>query len=141
LTLPSRQETCRFHLNLQTSTIGQLSDEIKAEDSGIEHVHISDEAGQLLAKSYSIQSLMRSPFTIQLNKQQTFLFDPIRNLQVKEQFIREKSIDQVPIEETAVALYQALNITKIYHTKYLELKQEANDLTAQLEPLEKVYFF
>ena len=130
MTLPSRQETCRFHLNLQTSTIGQLSDEIKAEDSGIEHV-----------QSYSIQSLMRSPFTIQLNKQQTFLFDPIRNLQVKEQFIREKSIDQVPIEETAVALYQALNITKIYHTKYLELKQEANDLTAQLEPLEKVYFF
>ncbi|CAF0809508.1 unnamed protein product [Rotaria sordida] len=138
LILPSRHETCRFHLNLQTATVGQLIDEIKSEDAGIEHVYIHDENGHLLAKSYSINSLMNFPFTIQLNKQRTFLFDPIKNLQIKENIIRQNKTDSSSTEATVAALYHALNVMKIYHNKSLELKNEANELTIQLEPLEKV---
>jgi hypothetical protein len=141
LVLPSRQETCRFHLNLQTATVGQLIDEIKQEDAGIEHVHIYDENGKLLSKSYSINSLLNSSFTIQLNQQKTFLFDAINKLQIKNSTIRShKKLDGPSIEDTVAALYHALNIMKIYHLKYLELKNEANQLTIQLEPLEKVNF-
>ncbi|CAF0743667.1 unnamed protein product [Adineta steineri] len=138
LVLPSRQETCRFHLNLETATVGQLVDEIKIEDAGIEHVHVFDDHGQLLSKSYSMKSIMKSPFTVQLNQQRAFLFDPINNLQIKENTVRSTKTDGPSTEDTIVALYQALNIMKVYHKKYSELKIEANELTTQLEPLEKV---
>jgi hypothetical protein len=136
--LPSRQETCRFHLNLQTANVGQLINEIKLEDTGIEHVHIYDQNDRLLAKSYLLKSLLHSPFTIQLNQQQTFLFDPIKNLITKESSLKQNNIDGSSIQDTVGALYHALNVMKIYHNKSIELKKEANELIAQLEPLEKV---
>ncbi|CAF2405230.1 unnamed protein product [Rotaria sp. Silwood2] len=138
LILPSRQETCRFHLNLQTATVGQLINEIQQEDAGIEHIHICDEKGHLLSKSYTIKSLMQSSFTIQLNQQKTFLFDPINKLQVKDAMMRLTKTDGPSTEDTVAALYYALNVMKVYHEKYIELKNEANTLTTQLEPLEKV---
>ncbi len=138
MVLPSRQETCRFHLNLQTATVGQLIDEIKQEDAGIEHVHIYDTNGHILSKSYSINSLMNSSFTIQLNQQRTFLFDAVNKLQIKEGTIRQTKNDGPSTEDTVAALYHALNIMKTYHSKYIQLKTEANELTTQLEPLEKV---
>jgi hypothetical protein len=138
LVLPSRQETCRFHLNLQTATVGQLINEIKMEDAGIEHVHICDDNGHLLSKSYSMNSVMRSSFTIQLNQQRTFLFDPINKLQIKEGAIKHAKNDGPSTENTVAALYHALNIMKVYHAKYIELETEANELTTQLAPLEKV---
>lgn len=138
LILPSRQETCRFHLNLQTATVGQLIDEIKQEDGGIEQVHIYDKNGNLLSKSYSISSLMTSSFTIQLNQQKTFLFDAINKLQMKNSTIRETKTDGPSTEDTVAALYHALNVMKVYHSRHLELKTEADQLTTELEPLEKV---
>jgi hypothetical protein len=138
LILPSRQETCRFHLNLQTATVGQLIDEIKQEDAGINHVHIYDKNGNILSKSYSINSLMNSSFTIQLNQQKTFLFDALNKLQIKDSIIRNTKFDGPATEDTVAALYHALNIMKVYHTKYIQLTTEANQLTTQLEPLEKV---
>ncbi|CAF1604466.1 unnamed protein product [Rotaria magnacalcarata] len=138
LILPSRQEICRFHLNLQTATVGQVIDEIKFEDAGVEHVQIYDQNGVSLAKSYPINSLMTYPFTIELNKQRTFLFDPIKKVQLKETIVRQHRGDGPLTEDTVAALYHALNVMKIYHNKYLELQNEANDLSVQLEPLEKV---
>jgi len=138
LILPSRQETCRFHLNLQTATVGQLIDEIKQEDAGINHVDIYDENGNILSKSYSINSLMNSSFTIQLNQQKTFLFDALNKLKIKDSIIRNTKLDGPSTEDTVAALYHALNIMKVYHTKYIQLTTEANQLTTQLEPLEKV---
>lgn len=136
LPLPSRQETCRFHLNLQTSSVGQLIDEIKQEDAGVEHVHVYDNDGKLLSKSYPVNSLMNSAFTIQLNQQRTFLFDAINKLQIKDYTVRQVKVDGPTTEDTVAALYHALNSLKVYHSKYLELKTEANQLTTQLEPLE-----
>ena len=81
---------------------------------------------------------MNFPFTIQLNQQRTFLFDPIKKLQIKNSTIRSNKIDSPSIEDTIGALYHALNVMKVYHSKYIELKNEANELTTQLEPLEKV---
>ena len=138
LALPSRQETCRFHLDLQTANIGQLINEIKLEDAGVEHVHIYDEPGNLLSKSYPIKSLMTSPFTIQLNQQKTFLFDPLKNLQIKDRTFKQNKTEGPSTEDTVAALYHALNVMKLYHHKPLELKTEATELTTQLEPLEKV---
>jgi hypothetical protein len=125
-------------LNLQTANIDQLINEIKLEDAGIEHVHIYDETGHLLSKSYSIKSLMTSPFTIQLNQQRTFLFDPLKTLQIKDSTFRQNKSEGPSTEDTVAALYHALNVMRVYHHKYLELKTEANELTIQLEPLEKV---
>ncbi|CAF1132008.1 unnamed protein product [Adineta steineri] len=138
LILPSRQETCRFHLNLQTATVGQLLDEIKQEDAGIEHAHVFDENGNILSKAYKISSLMNSSFTVQLNKQKTFLFDAVNKLQVKESAMKNPKTDGPSIEHTVSALYHALNIMKVYHSKYIVLKNEANELATQLEPLEKI---
>ncbi len=125
-------------MNLQTANIDQLINEIKLEDAGIEHVHIYDETGHLLSKSYSIKSLMTSPFTIQLNQQRTFLFDPLKTLQIKDSTFRQNKNEGPSTEDTVAALYHALNVMRVYHHKYLELKTEANELTIQLEPLEKV---
>ncbi len=125
-------------MNLQTANIDQLINEIKLEDAGIEHVHIYDETGHLLSKSYSIKSLMTSPFTIQLNQQRTFLFDPLKTLQIKDSTFRQNKSEGPSTEDTVAALYHALNVMRVYHHKYLELKTEANELTIQLEPLEKV---
>ena len=81
---------------------------------------------------------MKSSFTIQLNHQRTFLFDAINKLQTKNSTIRQMKSDGPLIEDTVSALYQALNSMKVYHSKYIELKNEANQLTEQLLPLEKV---
>ncbi|CAF3267560.1 unnamed protein product [Rotaria socialis] len=138
LILPSRQETCRFHLNLHTTTVGQLIDEIQQEDAGIEHVQIFDKKGTLFSKSCGMSSLIQSPFTIQLNRQRTYLFDPINKLQIKDTIVRQSTTDSSSIEDTVATLYYALNVMKIYHVKYAELKAEADTLTTQLEPLEKM---
>lgn len=136
--LPSRQETCRFHLNLQTANVGQLIKEIKLEDAGVEQVQIYDETGHLLAQSYLIKSLMNSPFTVQLNQQRTILFDPQKNLRIKDSTFRRNRNEGQGIEDTVVALYRALNTMSAYAQRYQRLKSEADQLTAQLEPLEKV---
>jgi hypothetical protein len=81
---------------------------------------------------------MTSPFTIQLNQQRTFLFDPLKNLQIKDRIFKQNKTEGSSIEDTVAALYHALNVMRVYHHKYLELKTEANELTTQLEPLEKV---
>lgn len=125
-------------MNLQTSTVGQLIDEIKTEDAGVEQVHVYDANGTLLSQTYSMNSLMNSSFTVQLNQQKTFLFDAVNKLQIKERNIRPTKVDGPSTEDTVAALYHALNIMKVYHSKYFELKSEANELTTQLEPLEKV---
>ena len=114
-------------------------DEIRSEDAGVQHVQLFDEQGHSLAQSYSINSLLTSPFTIQLNQQRTFLFDPVKKLQIKETGVMRPMKTEGPsTEETVAALYHALNIMKIYHQKHAELKQEASELTTQLEPMEKV---
>ena len=139
LVLPSRQETCRFHLNLQTATVGQLINEIQMEDEGVEQVHVYTDSGNVLSKSYSIHSLLQSAFTIQLNQQRAFLFDPIHNLQTKQVPNRARNrVDGLSREDTVATLYHALNIMKVYHSKHLELQNEASELSAQLEPMEKV---
>lgn len=138
LILPSRQETCRFYLSLQTANVSQLIKEIRQEDNGVENVQIYDEKGSLFAQSYPISSLIRSPFTIQLNQQRTFLFDPVNKLQIKDTTIRQPKSEGPSTEDTVAALYYALNVMKVYHSKYVELKAEAESLTIQLEPLEKV---
>lgn len=139
LLLPSRQETCRFHLNLQSATIGQLIEEIHAEDSGIHTVQVFDEKGNALSKSFAINSLLQSPFTVQLNQKRTFLFDPIKIQSVKEnKFSRLTKTESSSTEDTVAALYHSLNVMKVYHQKSLELKKEANQLTKDLEPLETV---
>lgn len=136
--LPSRQETCRFHLNLQTANVGQLINEIKLEDAGVEQVHVYDQSGHLLAQSYLVKSLINAPFTIQLNQQRTTLFDPQKNLRIKDSSIRRERNEGQAIEDTVAALYRALHVTSLYNQRNQRLKIEADQLTAELEPLEKV---
>lgn len=138
LPLPSRQETCRFHLNLQIANVGQLINEIKSEDTGVEQVHVYDQTGHLLAQSYSIKSLMNAPFTIQLNQQRTFLFDSQTNLRIKDGAFRRNRNEGQALEDTVAALYRALNVANVYNQRYQRLKIEANQITAELEPLEQV---
>ena len=139
LMLPSRQETCRFFFNLRTATVAHLMDEIRSEDNGVGDVQIYDHQGFLVSKTYSIRSLLKYSFTIQLNRQKTFLFDPMTQLSNKPSSFPEEKINENPsIENTVSALYQALNSMKIYHQKYLELQKEANTLKNELQPLEKV---
>jgi calcium uniporter protein, mitochondrial len=139
LVLPSRQETCRFHLKLRSTTVGDLIEEIRAEDAGVEHVHIYDEQGRALAKSFNLDSLLKCPFTIQLNQHRTFLFDPIKNMQVKENPMSDLNRTDGPsTEDTVASLYHALNAMKVYHHNYNQLREEANNLTLRLAPLEEV---
>ena len=114
--------------------------EIKQEDSGIEHIHIYDENGHSISKSYTISSLINSPFTIQINQQTAFLFDPINKLQIQDRTIRQMKTHESTTDDTVATLYHALNIMKTYHAKYFELQHEADALQTQLEPLEKVKF-
>ena len=126
-------------MNLETATVGELIEGIHREDAGVEHVQIYDEHGKLFSKSYSIHSLLQTPFTIQLNQQRAFLFDPIHRLQMKtNRKIETKTIDGPTMEDTVATLYHALNIMKIYNARYLALQREATELTERLEPLEKV---
>jgi hypothetical protein len=62
----------------------------------------------------------------------------LKNLQIKDRTFRQNKTEGPSTEDTVAALYHALNVMKAYHHKYLELKNEANELTTQLEPLEKV---
>ncbi|CAF1598026.1 unnamed protein product, partial [Didymodactylos carnosus] len=143
LVLPSRSETCRFYLNLHTATVGHLIDEIKNEDHGVEQVQLFHENGQILSKSFSVEALMRMKFTICLNKQRTYLFDPIANLKnVRPKsfgWSKNESDDKAQMtstNDTVAALYHAINVVKLYNEKQLQLKDELEQLNKQLAPLE-----
>jgi hypothetical protein len=60
---------------------------------------------------------------------------------MKENFLKQNKTEGPSTEDTVGSLYHALNIMKTYHNKSIELKKEANELIAQLEPLEKVNLF
>ncbi|ESO88982.1 hypothetical protein LOTGIDRAFT_203141 [Lottia gigantea] len=130
--LPSRRENCEFTLKPITHTVGDFLNFIQQEDGGIDRSAIYTSDGNRIAKSTTVDILMKNNFTLSINDQKYQVNPPELITTTHED---AETMDDV---KTLVSqLYSALNIEQHQLQTEKELVAKLEDLKVQIEPLEK----
>ncbi|PIK36604.1 putative calcium uniporter protein, mitochondrial, partial [Apostichopus japonicus] len=74
--LPSKLETCQFTLKPVTETVGDFLTHVMSEDGGVERVALYSEDDIIIARSTSIDVLMRKPFKLRINDNRYMVHPP-----------------------------------------------------------------
>lgn len=129
--LPSSGQPCLFTLRPLVSTVGDLLDMIRKEDSAVAHVAVTTKDNIRIASSNSIANLIEEDFKLTINDKEFYVKAPDRGLEGAQ---LEKLTE---IKSLVSQLYTALNAGE--HTARLEreLQSELDSLREQIEPLEK----
>ncbi|KAH8863801.1 Calcium uniporter protein [Schistosoma japonicum] len=130
--LPSRREACSFILKPLQHTVGDLSNFIKCEDSGVDRVTFFSEDGTRIAKSNSIADLLTSDFHILINDQKYH----VDTSSMSSQFSLLPK-DLANARELITNLANALHVDEFYAQKLSQLEKCIEDVNLQLEPFEK----
>ncbi|CAL1544557.1 unnamed protein product [Lymnaea stagnalis] len=133
LPLPSRRETCEFTLKPISQTVGDFVQFIKDEDGGIDTVMFFTKEGSKIAKSTSIDVLMRSDFQIKINDQKYSVSPPVICPISSED---AQTITDVKLLITK--LYTTLNVESYQLERERDLRKRLEDLNVQIAPLEAV---
>ncbi|XP_052829942.1 calcium uniporter protein, mitochondrial isoform X2 [Octopus bimaculoides] len=148
--LPSRQETCEFVLKPISHTVGDFFNFMKEEDHGIDNISIYTKEGIKVAKSTSINNLLKSEFWLIVNNREYHVTPPEQKIPLcKRHYAGKKgnnafllgneSVEKLSdIKMLVSQLYSTLNIEQYQLERENDLLQRLEDLKLQLEPLEKV---
>ncbi|XP_072051348.1 calcium uniporter protein, mitochondrial-like [Amphiura filiformis] len=131
--LPSRKEHCQFTLKPVTETVGDFLSHLKKEDGGIETVSIYSEDNVKIARSTSIDVLMRNPFTLKINDDD-YRVDPPE----LEKLISEDARTMADVKSMVYQLYSTLHVEQHQLEKERDLRKQLENLQEELEPLEKL---
>nr|VZI38846.1 unnamed protein product [Spirometra erinaceieuropaei] len=130
--LPSRKETCVFTMRPLSNTVGDLIEAIREEDKGIDRIALLSPDGLRIAKANSIELLLSSNFTIEINDQK-YPVD-ISSLDLP----KDVSASEINHIRTLIGqLNCALNADDVYAERERELRRRIDDVTMQLEPFEQ----
>lgn len=132
LPLPSRKEICEFTLKPISQTVGDFVHFIKAEDGGIDTVSFSTKDGSRIAKSTSIDVLMRSEFNISINDQKYHVSPP-----VIYPLTNEDAQTLTDVKLLVSQLYSTLHVEDYQLERERELRKRLEDLEMEIAPLEK----
>ncbi|GFR62144.1 mitochondrial calcium uniporter protein [Elysia marginata] len=132
LPLPSRKETCEFTLKPISQTVGDFVRFIKEEDGGIDTVTFSTKDGSRIAKSTSIDVLMRSEFNISINEQKYHVSPP-----VIYPLTNEDAQTLTDVKLLVSQLYSTLHVENYQLEREQELRKRLEDLNMEIAPLEK----
>ncbi|GFO18531.1 mitochondrial calcium uniporter protein [Plakobranchus ocellatus] len=132
LPLPSRKETCEFTLKPISQTVGDFIRFIKEEDGGIDTVSFSTKDGSRIAKSTTIDVLMRSEFNISINDQKYHVSPP-----VIFPLSHEDAQTLTDVKLLVSQLYSTLHVENYQLEREQELRKRLEDLNMQIAPMEK----
>ncbi|CAI9714751.1 Hypothetical predicted protein [Octopus vulgaris] len=132
--LPSRQETCEFVLKPISHTVGDFFNFMKEEDHGIDNISIYTKEGIKVAKSTSINNLLKSEFWLIVNNREYHVTPPEQTFLLGNESVEKLSDIKMLVSQ----LYSSLNIEQYQLERENDLLQRLEDLKLQLEPLEKV---
>ncbi|XP_059170259.1 calcium uniporter protein, mitochondrial-like [Physella acuta] len=132
LPLPSRRETCEFTLKPISQNVGDFVKFIKDEDGGIDTVTFFTKDGSRIAKSTSIDVLMRSEFQISINDQKYHVSPPVIC-----PVSHEDAQTLTDVKLLISQLYTTLNVESYQLERERELRTRLEDLNMQISPLEQ----
>ncbi|CAH8612201.1 unnamed protein product [Schistosoma mattheei] len=130
--LPSRREACSFILKPLQHTVGDLSNFIKCEDSGVDRITFFSEDGTRIARSNSISDLLTSDFHILINDQKYY----VDTSSISSQFTALPK-DLANVRQLISKLANAIHVDEFYAQKQQQLEKCIEDVNLQLEPFEK----
>ncbi|XP_022111992.1 calcium uniporter protein, mitochondrial-like [Acanthaster planci] len=131
--LPSTRGHCQFTLKPVTETVGDFLNHLKREDGGIERTGIYNEDGVKIAKSTSIDVLMRNPFTLKINDD-SFRVNPPE----LDKLISEDARTMADVKSMIYQLYSTLHVEQHQLEKEKDLRGQLENLKVEIEPLEKL---
>uniref|UniRef100_UPI00398F75D4 calcium uniporter protein, mitochondrial isoform X2 n=1 Tax=Pristiophorus japonicus TaxID=55135 RepID=UPI00398F75D4 len=131
--LPSRRERCQFTLRPISDSVGIFLKQLQAEDKGIDRVAIYTPDGNRIAASTGIDILLLDDFKLVINDITHYVQPPKR-----ENLSHEDAASMNDIKMLVQQLFTTLRIEEHQLQKERELKTRVEELSAQLEPLEKV---
>ncbi|XP_071492610.1 calcium uniporter protein, mitochondrial-like [Diadema antillarum] len=131
--LPSRRERCQFTLKPVTETVGDFLRHLKNEDGGIETVAIYNEDNVKVARSTSIDVLMRNPFSLRINEDTFFVEPPELG-----KLVSEDARTLADVKSMVYQLYSTLHVEQHQLEKETVLRGKLEQLQVELEPLEKL---
>ncbi|XP_030835640.1 calcium uniporter protein, mitochondrial [Strongylocentrotus purpuratus] len=131
--LPSRRERCQFTLKPVTETVGDFLRHLKNEDGGIETVAIYNDDDVKVARSTSIDVLMRNPFSLRINED-TYRVDPPE----LDKLISEDAKTLDDVKSMIYQLYSTLHVEEHQLEKEKVLRGKLELLQEELDPLERL---
>ncbi|XP_046638231.1 calcium uniporter protein, mitochondrial-like isoform X2 [Daphnia pulicaria] len=130
--LPSRKELCLFSLRPVTHSVGDLMEQIRSEDRGIDRVVLKTIDGTRIAASNTIESLMEQDFDLVINDVSYRVTTPER-----ERVSREEMERLSDVQNLVMQLYEALHVGEHQLKKERHLMAQLEQLQSQLLPLEQ----
>ncbi|XP_046960247.1 calcium uniporter protein, mitochondrial [Vanessa cardui] len=131
--LPSRRERCRFTLRPVSQTVGDLLEQVKAEDRGVERaVALAADERVRIAASDTVESLLENDFRLLINDTEYYVKSPPQERLSSEEITRLSDVRNLVNQ-----LYEALNVREHQIRKERELRSQLEKLSAELQPLEE----
>ncbi|CAH8611049.1 unnamed protein product [Heterobilharzia americana] len=130
--LPSRREACSFTLKPLQHTVGDLSNFIKCEDSGVDRIVFFSEDGTRIAKSNSVADLLASNFQLIINDEKYH----VDTSSLSSQYSSVPQ-DLADARQLVTKLASVFHIDEFYAQKQQQLEKCIEDVHLQLEPFEQ----
>ncbi|XP_013136160.1 PREDICTED: calcium uniporter protein, mitochondrial [Papilio polytes] len=131
--LPSRRERCRFTLRPVSQTVGDLLEQVKAEDRGVERaVALAPDERVRIAASDTVESLLENDFRLIINDTEYYVKSPPQERLSSEEITRLSDVRNLVNQ-----LYEALNVREHQIRKERELRGQLEKLSSELQPLEE----
>ncbi|XP_045493331.1 calcium uniporter protein, mitochondrial isoform X2 [Colias croceus] len=131
--LPSRRELCRFTLRPVSQTVGDLLEQLKAEDRGVERaVAMAADDRVRIASSDTVEALLENDFRLIINDTEYYVKSPPQERISAEEITRLSDVRNLVNQ-----LYEALNVREHQIKKERELRAQLEKLSTELQPLEE----
>ncbi|KAJ8022999.1 Calcium uniporter protein, mitochondrial [Holothuria leucospilota] len=131
--LPSKQETCQFTLKPVTETVGDFLNNVKSEDGGVERVSLYSEDDIIIARSTSIDVLMRKPFKLRINDNRYIVHPPDLG-QLSSEDLQAFS----DVKSMIYQLYSTLHVEEHQLQREKDLRKKMEKIQSELQPLEEL---
>uniref|UniRef100_F6WF64 Calcium uniporter regulatory subunit MCUb n=1 Tax=Monodelphis domestica TaxID=13616 RepID=F6WF64_MONDO len=133
LTLPSRQERCRFTIKPMLTTVGSFLQDIQNEDKGIKIAAVFTADGNSIPTSTPMEILLLNDFKLMIN-------DKTYDVQCprKEKLSSEHTTDMDDVKSVVQRLFTALYLEEHQVKKERSLLEKIEELKERLQPMEQL---
>ncbi|KAJ2946908.1 hypothetical protein O0L34_g16247 [Tuta absoluta] len=137
--LPSRREKCRFTLRPVSQTVGDLLEQLKAEDRGVERATaLAADERVRIASSDTVEALLEHDFRLVINDVEYYVKSPAQDPSGHplERLSAEEVTRLSDVRNLVNQLYEALNVREHQIKKERELRAQLEKLATEIQPLE-----